>query len=178
MKKNLGLPFLVAVIVLVLASMGMSYATDKEVLFIQYGASDNDGVNGVGDVTVYVNQTGVLIVSVYNAYPGYEAYVTFTIKYIYLEGEEDPIYVTGINPNYPGTVMDIEVTDPDGVPIPINTPLYPNPAEDSIDVELTLTMLPGAEESQPYSFGVDIGFSDVPSWSLVRINSTIFIVLE
>ena len=123
MKNKLGL--LVLVVFIALASMGMSYADDKFIeLFGPVTSWDNEGVDNVGVVIAYPYQ-GDVVVSVSNAYPGYEAYVTFSI--IHISDGTDPIYVDGIviDNSYAGTEMDVVVTDWNGDPIPVDTVLYP-----------------------------------------------------
>ena len=156
MNRKLVLLFLVAVFAL--SSMGMSYAQDKFVIFTgPFVASDNEVSKDVGDVYVFPDQEDHLVVSVSNAYPGYEAYVTFNIQYIF-DGS-DPIYVEGIDITniYAGTEMDVVVTDLSGNPIPVGTQLDPG---DILGVRLTITMLDDAVQDTSYSFGVDFEFSD------------------
>ena len=155
MKNKLGL--LVLVVFIALASMGMSYADDKFIeLFGPVTSWDNEGVDNVGVVIAYPYQ-GDVVVSVSNAYPGYEAYVTFSI--IYISDGTDPIYVDGIviDNIYAGTEMDVVVTDWNGDPIPVDTVLYPG---DILEAKLTVTLLDGAVQETTYSFSVDINFSD------------------
>ena len=157
---NKKLVLVVFVVFIVLASMGMSYASDKDVFFITSSSSDNEGSDDVGEISSYINDAGDLIVSVINAYPGYEGYVAFTIQYIDSSGGEDPVYLKAITvDNGNQSKINVVVTDPAGEPIPIDTPLYP---DDTLDGLLTVTILDGAEESASYSFGVGIDFSDVP----------------
>ena len=155
MKNKLGL--LVLIVFIALASMGMSYADDKFIqVFGPVTSWDNEGVDDVGVVIAYPYQDDV-VVTISNAYPGYEAYVTFNI--IYLSDGTDPIYVDGIviNNIYAGTEMDVVVTDWNGDPIPIDTVLNPG---DTLDVKLTVTLLDGAVQDTTYSFSVDLNFSD------------------
>ena len=158
MNKKLVLIVLVAFVVV--SSMGMSYASDKDVSFISCGTDDNEVAENVGGVSANIDGAGDLIVSLLNAYPGYEAYVTFTIEYTDASGGSDPVYLKAIvvdNGNQ--SKIDVVVTDPAGNPIPIDTILYP---DDTLDGLLTVTMLDGAEQAESYSFGVDIDFSDEP----------------
>jgi hypothetical protein len=158
MNKKLALIVLVAFIIL--SSMGMSYASDKDVSFISCGTDDNEVVENVGGVSAHIDGTGDLIVSLINAYPGYEAYVDFTIQYTDASDESDPVYIKAIDiDNGNQSKIDVVVTDPAGNPIPIDTILYPN---DTLDGILTVTILDGAEETASYSFGVDIDFSEEP----------------
>jgi len=158
MNKKLVLVVFVAFIVL--SSMGMSYASDKDVYFSMSSTDDNEVAENVGEVYAYITQAGDLNVSLLNAYPGYEAYVDFTIMYTDASGGSDPVSLKAIvvtNGNQ--SKIDVVVTDPAGNPIPINTVLYPN---DTLDGLLTITMLDGAEEGESYSFGVGIDFSEEP----------------
>jgi len=152
MKKKLGLlSFVVAVIAL--ASMGMSYATEEHVVF--WGpvvSSDSDGVNGGEVENAYVNQTGVLIISILHAYPGYEAYIDFSFKNS--SSNEKEYYYKGFDVyDYDATALDIVVSGIDtGV-------LYPGTVYNG---RLTI-ILGNVEEYQSYSFGLDIDFSDEPN---------------
>ena len=113
MKNKLGL--LVLVVFIALASIGMSYADDKFIqVFGPVTAWDNEGIEDVGVVIAYPYQDDV-VVTISNAYPGYEAYVTFTI--IYISDGTDPIYVDAIDIHntYAGTEMDVVVTDLNGI---------------------------------------------------------------
>jgi len=159
MNKKLVLVVFVAFIVL--SSMGMSYASDKDVFFSMSSTDDNEVAENVGYVYAHTTEAGDLIVSLINAYPGYEAYVSFTIFYSDASGGSDPVYLKAIvidNGNQ--SKINVVVTDPAGSPIPIDTILYPN---DELDGLLTVTILDGAEEDVlSYSFGVDIDFSEEP----------------
>ena len=160
MNKKLVLIVLVAFVVM--SSMGMSYASDKDVSFISCGTDDNEVAENVGGVSAYITESGDLIVSLINAYPGYEAYVDFTIQYTDASEGSGPVYIKGIyiTNDYDGVEMDVVVTDSGGINhIPINTILYP---DGTLDGLLTVTMLDGAEEAESYSFGVDIDFSEEP----------------
>lgn len=163
-KMNKKLVLVVFVAFIVLSSMGMSYASDKDVSFIICGTDDNEVVENVGDVIASINGAGDLIVSLLNAYPGYEANVTFKIKYTDASGGEDPVYIKAITINNGNqSKIDVVVTDPASNSIQIDTILYP---DGTLDGLLTVTILDGAEQSVSYSFGVDIDFSEEPPISI------------
>lgn len=155
MKKKLA-ALLVFVAVVALASMGMSYAADKDVFFIGCGAWDCEVEKDVGNVSAHIDSMGDLNISVSNAYPGYEACVNFTIKYTAPFGGDERVYLTEIDitNNFP-SVMDIIVTGIAVGPTPIHQ-------GEKLEGLLTITIKDGAEEDQPYWFDVDIKFEDVP----------------
>ncbi len=155
MKKELGA--LLFVIIISFASMGTSFAGDKHTEFTQFSFGDNEELKDVGYVSAYINQAGNLIVTVSDAYPGYEAWVTFVIQNI--GGPEDPgMYLWSISfINGNTSKIDIDVTDPLGGSL-INT--YIDPGE-TLKGLLTITALPGAEQDASYSFGANIVFDSV-----------------
>ena len=162
MNKKLGVLVLVAVYAF--SSMGMSFADDNYIEFTQTSSSDSDGAGGDGgDVSAYIDNAGNLIISVSNAYPCYEAYVTFKIQHVGVEGDPT-MYLKFINiTNDYSDAMDIIVTHPNGNPIPINYPLnpyIPNQPEESLDGIITIKMKDGAEQDKSYSFTVHFDFSD------------------
>ena len=96
-----------------------------------------------------------------NAYPEYKAYVYFTINFVNQSaGGDDQVWIETIDVtnNYP-SVMDVEVTYPDGTPIPDYTPIY---SEIGIGAMLTVKIKDGAEQDETYGFSVDIEFTDQP----------------
>ena len=155
MKKKLGI--LVIVLVFAFSTMGMSYANNNYAQFVQSSSWDNEVGKNVGTVSAYIDNPGNLIISLSNAYPGYEAYVSFRVQHIGVSGDPT-IYLKYINitNNFP-TVMNILVTDPMGDPIPINYPLGPG---DTLDGLITITMKQGAEEEKLYSFNIQFDFSN------------------
>ena len=154
------LVILVIVAFFAVASMQMSYAEEEYAAFVGTGSWDNEGIDDAASVESIINDAGDLVISVFNAYPCYEAYVNFTVEH--LGSEEAPlIYLTAITINnaYAGVEMNVVVTDLAGVPIPLYTTLLPG---EQLEGLVTITMLPDAQEDSSYSFSVDFTFSDVP----------------
>ena len=158
MKNKLAILVLVAFVAI--ASMQMSYAEEEYTAFVGCGTGDNETVVDTGSVSATIDSAGDLIISVYNAYPSYEAYVNFTIEHLGSVGEAPRVFLTalGITNAYVGVEMNVVVTDLDGVPIPLYT-TYLDPG-DTLEGLVTITMLPGAVEGQSYSFAVDLTFMD------------------
>ena len=159
MIKKLAAP-LVLVAFIVLASMGMSYATEEYAEFTFMGSWDNESVKEVGHTSAFVDNEGVLNISVTNAYPGYSGYVWFQITHI--GGSEAPrIYLTEIDPDPTNpSEIDIAVTDLNENLIPINTYLDPG---QSLDGMVNVTILQEAGQAQSYGFNVAITFDEVPA---------------
>ena len=159
MKKKLAL--VVFICFLVLASIGMSYADDKDVIFIDCGSWDNESGINVGTVVAFVDEIGDLNISILNAYPTYEAYVNFTARYHNASGEDIDVYLTEINItcNDP-TAMNISITDTNNQPFPPNKVVHPG---DTLDGIATITFLPTAQETFPYWFTVRFIFADEPA---------------
>ena len=156
MNKKLGVLFFVAVIAL--ASLGISYAQEDYVDFVQSGYWDNDdNTKNIGSVFASISPDGeILDINIQKAYPGYEANVSFVIQHIGTEGDPiaylNEIAYTNNNP----TKLNVVVTDPDGNPILIDTPLEWG---ETLAGLVTITILDGAEMNIPlYEFGVAIIF--------------------
>ena len=157
-KKIATVLFFIGIIAF--ASIGVSFAQDREVYFSNINYNDNDDTTkNIGHVTAYTDQFGDLIVSVSDAYPHYEAYVYFTINYINNTGNDGVWIKTIVVTNSYPSAMDIKVTYPDGTPIPDYTPILD---EEGIDAKLTIEMKDGAEQWETYSFEIDIQFTDEP----------------
>lgn len=159
MSKKLAI--LVLIVFVVIASMQMSYAQEDYADIIGYETYDNEFEAGVADpkdvgtVSASINNGGNLIISVYNAYPGYVAYVNFTIKNV---NSELSIYLDEIvivNDN--ASKMNVAVTDLSNNPIPLDTELLPG---ETMECLVTITMLPAADQDQSYLFSVDLNFGD------------------
>ena len=124
-KKIASVLFFVGIIAF--ASIGVSFAEDRIVYFSDVSCYDNDDcTKDVGEVTAYIDPLGDLIVDISNAYPAYEAYVYFTINFVNQSaGGDDRVWIETIDVTniYP-SVMDVEVTYPDGTPIPDYTLIY------------------------------------------------------
>lgn len=159
-KKIAAVLFFVGIIAF--ASMGVSFAEDREVYFSNISYYDNDdATKDIGEVTAHLDQIGDLIVGISGAYPGYEAYVYFTINFVNRSvAGDDVVWIETVDvTNIYLSVMDVEVTYPDGTPIPDYTPIY---SEVGIDAKLTVRMKDGVEMDETYGFNVDIKFTDVP----------------
>lgn len=163
MKNKLTI--LVLVVFVAIASIQISYAEEEYTSFVSCGTSDNEFEAGVtdpknvGSVSANINNGDNLIISVYNDYPGYVAYVNFTIKHLGSIETAPTVYLAAIDITnaYSGVEMDVSVTDLLGDPIPINTALAPG---DELEGLVTITMLDGADEDSSYSFSVDLSFSE------------------
>ena len=157
MGNKLVILFLVAFVAV--ASMQMSYAEEEYAAFVGTNCWDNEGVVESGTVSSIINNAGDLVISVFNAYPCYEAYINFTVKHLGIE-DSPTIYLTAItiDNSYAGVEMDVVITDLDGDPIPLYTSLSHG---EQLEGLVTITMLPDAEEDSSYSFSVDLTFSDV-----------------
>jgi hypothetical protein len=155
MKKAVVLVFIVLIAANVFASMSMSYANDNFIVLVGYDSWDNDddGKN-VGEVSASIDLDGTLSISILGAYPGYEAYVNFTIKN--LGYVENPIlYLREIDISNP-PVLDVAVTYLNGDPILMDTPLD---SGEILEGLVTVTVLSGVDELQSYNFDVDIIFT-------------------
>ena len=149
---------LVLVAFICLASMGISYATQKyaEFFVLSYWDNDDDGKNA-GILTAYVNQTGVLKILISNVYPLYEAYVSFRIDHAGF-GEDPDIYLQYIDYDFP-SIMDVSVTDNNGDPFPENLLLEPG---DSIYGLVTIIIFQEALQDHTYEFDVRFHFEKDP----------------
>ena len=139
---------LLIVVFVSIASMQMSFAQEDYAEIVGYGTEDNEVGEDAGVVSAGVNDGGNLIISVYNSYPCYEAYVNFTIKNI---NDETTIYLFEllIDNAYAGVEMDVALTYLNGDPIPLDTELLPG---ETMECLVTITMLPAADEDQSYLF--------------------------
>ena len=148
------LPLIVLVVFVAFTSVQMSFAAEEYAEIISYSTSDNETSVDAGSVSASINGGGDLVISVYNAYPSYEAYVDFTIENT---DEEVTLYLSEIliNNVYSGVEMDVAVTYFDGTPIPIDTELAPGATMDCL---VTITILPAALEDESYSFSIDLNF--------------------
>lgn len=158
---NKKIAILVVVCFVAVASMQMSYAEEEYTKLVGCGTDDNEVSDDVGVVSANIDDGNNLVISVYNAYPCYEAYVNFTIKHLGNIETAPTVYLDAIDITnlYAGVEMDVFVTDMLGDPIPINTALDPG---ESLECLVTITMLQDADEDASYSFSVDLSFSDTP----------------
>ena len=164
MRIKLGVFFLLAVIVVASAGMGISYADGGielgqvpscycDVAFTSAGAGippDNEFDKNVGHVTVTRDPSGSSItVDITTAYPGYEAYIDFTITNL----GNQPIDVDGVvSETYNANALEIVVTG-----VAENTVLY---AGESLEGTVTIKVLSEAEHNTPYPFTMGLGFSN------------------
>lgn len=175
MRIKLGVLFLLAVIVVASAGMGISYAINGgnvgvgvpsgwcDVAFTSAEPGDppdNEGAIDVGDVIVTLNPGGSSItIDVTTAYPGYEAYVDFTITNL----GNNPIDVDGVvSEDYDETALEIVVDD-----VVAGTVLGMG---ESLDGTATITVLQGAEQNTQYGFTLGLGFSNetCPQYTFVE----------
>jgi len=167
MRMKLGVLFLLAVIVIASAGMGISYANGDlntsgeiccDVAFTSASASDNEFEEGVVDPkdvgAVEVDPSGndiytkSLVVYITNAYPGYKAYIDFTITNM----GNKPIDVLGVvSKDYNNTALRIVVTG-----VVAGGVLYPSR---SLDGTVTIKVRQGAKQNTLYPFTVGFGFS-------------------
>ncbi len=174
MRIKLGVLFLFAVIVVASAGMGISYTSNGlsiegvpsgwcDVAFTSVAPGvppDNEDGTDVGDVTVTLDPSGSSItVVITTAYPGYEAYVDFTITNI----GNKPIDVNGVvGQSYDTTALAIQVSG-----VEAGTVLG---VGESIDGTATIRVLPGAAQGTVYPFTVSLGFSneEYPQYTFVE----------
>ncbi len=162
MKKK-KLIVLALIIVIASAGIGTSYAIavdafntngDSEywydVAFTFVSTSDNEYVKDVAFVDAIIIDDNNIEVSLTNAYPGYIAYIDFTITNTGI----DPIIVDAVTINPYNTVaLDVQVVD-----VIAGTILYVN--GDIIDGQVTIEVLQGAAQGTIYPVTIDIGFAD------------------
>ena len=156
------IPILVLVVFVAIASMQMSFAQEDYAAVIGCGTWDNEFESGavdpkdVGDVFAKINDGDDLTISVYNAYPGYEACVNFTVKNV---NDTTSIFVEEllINNVYENVEMDVDVTYLNGDPIPLGAELL---SGETMECLVTIIMLPAANQGQSYGFSVDLDFGD------------------
>ena len=174
MRIKLGVLFLLAVIVVASAGMGISYTSNGlsivgvpsdwcDVAFTSAAPGDppdNEDDKDVGDVTVTLDPSGNSItVDIITAYPGYEAYVDFTIANI----GNKPIDVNGVvSQTYNTTALAVQVSG-----VEAGTVLG---VGESINGNVTVRVLQGAAQNTVYQFTVGLGFSneDYPQYTFVE----------
>ena len=179
MRIKLGVFFLLAVIVVASAGMGISYAISGpsileggvpscwcDVAFTSAGPGippDNEFDKNVGHVTVTRDPSGSSItVDITTAYPGYEAYIDFTITNL----GNQPIDVDGvISETYNVNALEIVVTG-----VAENTVLY---AGESLEGTVTIKVLPGAEQNTPYPFTMGLGFSNTECPQYAHVETVV-----
>ena len=177
MRIKLGVFFLLAVIVVASAGMGISYADGGielgqvpscycDVAFTSAGPGippDNEFDKNVGHVTVTRDPSGSSItVDITTAYPGYEAYIDFTITNL----GNQPIDVDGvIGETYNVNALEIVVTG-----VAENTVLY---AGESLEGTVTIKVLPGAEQNTPYPFTMGLGFSNTECPQYAHVETVV-----
>lgn len=157
MNKKLGV--IVVSMLIALLGVGTSYAVDTlntseyaeywyDPIFTSVSVSDNEGVLDVGVVSAVITSDELVDVDIFNAYPGYEAYIDFTIINI-----GDPVYITGLSfSDYDTSALSLSV---DGI-----VPGTFLGSEESVSGTLTVTVLDGALQNTVYLFDVFIDFGD------------------
>ena len=152
---NNKIPIIVLVVFVAFASIQMSFAAGEYAEIISVSTSDNEVSPDVGSVSASVNGGGDLIINVYNSYPGYEAYVDFTVENT---DEDVTLYLAEIDIDniYSGVELDVTVTYPDGTDIPDDYELGPG---ETMDCMVTITLLSAAVETQSYGFSIDLNAS-------------------
>jgi len=155
MKKAVVLVFIVLIAANVFASMSMSYATNTFTVLVGCDSWDNDDDGkDIGDVSAIIDLDGDLVISLSGVYPGYVAYVNFTIKNFGYP--DDPaMYLRNIDITNP-PVLSVTVTYLNGDPIPVDTPLE---SGETLEGLVTVSVLDGVEELQTYNFDVTLVFS-------------------
>ncbi len=162
MKKK-KLIVLVLIAVIASAGFGTSYAitTDGfdthensccwyDVAFTFVSTSDNEYVKDVAFVDAIIIDDNNIEVSLTNAYPGYIAYVDFTIT----NTGTDPIIVDAVTiGSYNAAALDIQIID-----VIAGTILYVN--GDTIEGQVTIEILQGASQNSAYPANIDIGFTE------------------
>lgn len=166
MRIKLGVLILVAIIAI--ASVGMSYSLANgeidtngviccDVAFTSAEPGDppdNEGVIDVGDVIVTLDPSGSsFTIDVTTAYPGYEAYVDFTITNTGCK----PIYLYGVNVNYDDSnaedALDVSV---DGLPTELPALLCSGNSWE--DGTVTVKVTQDAEQNTVYGFTIEMNF--------------------
>ena len=174
MRIKLGVLFLFAVIVVASAGMGISYTSNGlsiegvpsgwcDVAFTSAAPGDppdNEDDKDIGDVTVTLDPSGSSIaVVITTAYPGYEAYVDFTIANL----GNKPIDVNGVvGQTYDITALEIQVSG-----VEAGTVLG---VGEILDGTATIRVLQGAAQGTVYPFTVSLGFSneEYPQYTFVE----------
>lgn len=125
--------------------------------------ADNEIDIDVADATVTLDSNGDSItIELTNAYPGYEAYINFTITNL----GNKPIDVNGIiNEIYDTTALEIIL---DGVAAGSILGIG-----ESITGAVTVKVLPGAEQNTVYQFIIDLGFSNDECPQYIHIETII-----
>lgn len=177
MRIKLGVLLLLAVIVVASAGMGISYADGGielgqapscycDVAFTSAEPGDppdNEFDKDVGHVAVTLDPSGSSItVDITTAYPGYEAYIDFTITNL----GNQPIDVDGVvSETYDANALEIVVTG-----VAENTVLY---AGESLEGTVTIKVLPGAEQNTPYPFTMGLGFSNTECPQYAHVETVV-----
>ena len=178
MRIKLGVLFLVVVIAIASAGMGISYATYGDDIVGEGVPScwcdvaftsaepgdppDNEGGIDVGYVgTVTLDPSGSSInIDIFNAYPGYEAYIDFTITNL----GNKPINVdsVSVSGSYDPDELEILVNGVDeGTTLGVGN---------SWDGTVTTKVLQGAEQNTLYTFTISLVFGnpDCPQYTHVE----------
>ena len=156
MEVNPRVVFLLGVIVIASAGMGVSYAnggvedSDEivyDVAFSSVSCSDNEDSVDVGEVSAEIVDGGDSIsVSVSNAYPGYVADIDYTVVNL----GDKPVTYLGVTAEEYDTALDIDVSSEE--------PGFVLGVGEEMSGTLTVTVLQLAQQGSVYSFSVDLGF--------------------
>ena len=167
MRIKLGVLLLLAVIVVASAGMGISYADGGielgqapscycDVAFTSAEPGDppdNEFDKDVGHMTVTRDPSGSSItVDITTAYPGYEAYVNFTITNTGCK----PIYLYGVNVNYDNAPSE-EALDVSLIGLPTVLPALLCQG-DGWDGTVTVKVTQNAEQNTVYGFTIEMNF--------------------
>ena len=148
------------ILIIALAGISYSYADNVYVSFVDGSVScfdndDNNPVKDIGEVTASINDAyDRLTVEVDCAYPGYSAYVEFTIQYLNSDPQNCVIKEVIVDSTFPTDLIEIVVTDRSPVPQSLkNLIMYPG---DTIDCLLTINILKTAENEEQQTYPLDI----------------------
>ena len=141
----------IAVIGIVLFSLffvDVSYGENFGIEFTRCDVSDNEDIKDVGIIDAMLQNNKYIVIQVGNAYSGYEAYVDVTV----LNNHDDAMTVDSILiTNDDPTALSVELTG-----ISVGTTLE---SDESVDAQVTITVLPGVEQSSSYTFSIAIFFT-------------------
>jgi len=116
--------------------------------FTSFSITDNEFDIDVASVSVVISSYDLIDVSILNTYPGYEAYIEFTVSNV-----GDPVYITSLSFGvYDSSALMLNVFD-----IVPGTLLG---SDEEITGLLVVTILEGALQNSIYDFDVFIDFGD------------------
>jgi hypothetical protein len=117
-----------------------------DIAFVSVSATDNEAKINIASVFAQITSEGkTLDVCIKNAYPGYEAYVTFTIK----NRGSLPIRIDEVSATeYNKEALQVKTTG-----LPVSTLIRPG---DTVGASETVRILEGAKQGWRYTFKVEI----------------------